>query len=319
MGDAYERWTKRWQRVAKERVARTDEVLDAMDAAIRAVWDRLAVRLVRAVRAASPADRRAVLLGVLDRAVDALLRSLADALVAGRRIAAETLARSIPAELLPDLQAKLVASGKIRQHLTESGDITLTLDLSLPDVGDLAGAITQDQIRDAIAHVILPPLDRQTLLRAWSERSGITATRSLRQRLSSRLWTPSAKTAIEVALTDGLARGETVDELVRRIRSAVSAQAWQARRIARTEARRALEQDHLDRTLTALGDMVQGIMIQAVMDDRTRPEHAARHGTIYYRQPDGTYRDLAGRPAPDLPDAPNCRCTYTPVLSMQDT
>ena len=310
MGDAYERWSKRWAAAAHERVVRTDEVLDAMDDAIRAVWDRLAARIVRAARAATPADRRVAIRAVLDRAVEALLRSLADALVAGRRIAAESLARSIPAELLPDLLAQLVASRQ--QPLTESDATLLSVDLPVPPRA--SGALTPDQIRDAIAAVILPPLDRPTLLRAWSERAGVTATRSLVQRLSDRLWPPAAKTAIEVALTDGLARGQTGEELVRRIRSVVSSAAWQARRIARTEARRALEHDHLDRTLTVLGDMVQGLVIQAVLDDRTRPEHAARHGTIYYRQPDGTYRDRGGRPAPDLPDAPNCRCTYVPVL-----
>ena len=91
---------------------------------------------------------------------------------------------------------------------------------------------------------------------------------------------------------------------------------YKAQRIARTEGRRVAEQGGME-AYQGMGDMLEGMQILAVMDQATRPEHAARNGKIYRPLPDGRpgeFYDEHGIPLPELPDAPNCRCTSIPVL-----
>jgi len=61
-----------------------------------------------------------------------------------------------------------------------------------------------------------------------------------------------------------------------------------------------------------LGDLMVGVQLLAVLDERTRPEHATRNGTIFYKSPTGNQRPISD--LPNLPDAPNCRCWTSPVL-----
>jgi SPP1 gp7 family putative phage head morphogenesis protein len=311
MPNAYSAWTRRWLVTSHRRQAALDDVLDQLDTAIRAELDTLAPALVRAWRTTPPVKRSAQVDTLIRRRIDRILQALAVAMSTGRDLDRKALADSIPAALVPDLLGWLSSP----QPVTEAVILTNDLDVVTPGTSTwVTTPLTLEQARERIAQMVLPPLDAQTLINTWRNQPRQTTAAPLIDRLSSRLWTPTAKLQIESQLTAGLAAGENVEQLTKRIRSATSTLAWQARRVARTEGRRALERDHLDRTIDALGDMVQGIMIQAVMDDRTRPEHAARHGKIYYRQSDGSYRDRNGRPAPELPDAPNCRCTYVPVL-----
>jgi len=288
-----------------------NDVLDRLDVAIRAELNTLAPALVRAWRTAPPAERSKRIDALIRRRLERILRALAVAMSAGRDLDRKALADAIPAELVPDLLSRLSPP----QPVTEAIILTNDLDVVTPGTPAWAAApLTPAQARQWIAQLVFPPLDVQTLINTWRNQPRQTVAAPLIHRLSSRLWTSVAKLQIESQLTAGLAAGENVEQLTKRIRSVTSALAWQARRIARTEGRRALERDHLDRTTDTLGDMIQGIKIQAVLDNRTRPEHAARNGKMYYRQPDGSYRDEAGLPAPELPDAPNCRCTYVPML-----
>ena len=75
-----------------------------------------------------------------------------------------------------------------------------------------------------------------------------------------------------------------------------------AQRIARTETLRIAEEAQRA-TYAQVDDLVGGIQIWATLDDRTRPEHAMRSGTIYAKDA-----------APLVPDEPNCRCFSSPVL-----
>jgi SPP1 gp7 family putative phage head morphogenesis protein len=300
--------------IAHRRQAEIDLVLDKLDAAIRDASSSLASSLARLAQRTSPAERPSRIRQRVQQWLRAVLRALADAMATGRDILRRALGDSIPQELLAEVLGHLEA--KVVKPVQETLVFSNDLDEVTPGTPAWnASPLTPEQARERIGQIVLPPLDAQTLTRTWQGLPRQTVAAPLIDRLSSRLWTPAAKLQIESQLTAGLAAGETVEQLTQRIRSATGAMAWQARRIARTEGRRALERDHLNRTIAALGDMVQGIMIQAVMDDRTRPEHAARHGTIYRRQKDGSFRDKAGRQAPELPDAPNCRCTYVPVLA----
>lgn len=118
-------------------------------------------------------------------------------------------------------------------------------------------------------------------------------------------------------LVQGLVAGENVDQLRARLEPFADGLAYKAQRIARTEGCRVAERAGRS-GYEQLGGMLQGLQIVAVMDEWTRPHHAARNGRIYLRGPDGLYRDDAGQLLPDLPDEPNCRCMTIPVLQTPE-
>jgi SPP1 gp7 family putative phage head morphogenesis protein len=90
-----------------------------------------------------------------------------------------------------------------------------------------------------------------------------------------------------------------------------------ARRVARTEGLRVATAVHL-KTAEQLGDMIEGYQIHATLDSRTRPEHRARHGTIFYRNPKPGQKGFNEMPQPPVDPggvlAYNCRCFLTPVF-----
>jgi len=109
----------------------------------------------------------------------------------------------------------------------------------------------------------------------------------------------------------GYANGENLQQLKKRALPLVEGIQASAKRIVRTEGLRIAEQVQR-RSWDGLGDMMVGAQVLAVLDQNTRPEHAARNGTIYYEQPTSGQKSMAE--LPQLPDQPNCRCWSTPVL-----
>lgn len=109
----------------------------------------------------------------------------------------------------------------------------------------------------------------------------------------------------------GYANGENLQQLKKRALPLVEGIQASAKRIVRTEGLRIAEQVQR-RSWDGLGDMMVGAQVLAVLDQNTRPEHAARNGTIYYEQPKPGQKSMAELPM--LPDQPNCRCSAIPVL-----
>jgi len=109
----------------------------------------------------------------------------------------------------------------------------------------------------------------------------------------------------------GFANGENLQQLKKRALPLVQGIQASAKRIVRTEGLRIAEQVQR-RSWAGLGDMMVGAQVLAVLDQNTRPEHAARNGTIYYEKPTAGQKSMAELPM--LPDKPNCRCWSTPVL-----
>lgn len=113
----------------------------------------------------------------------------------------------------------------------------------------------------------------------------------------------------ELAL--GFSQGEPIEKLRKRVQPLVDNVQSSARRIARTEGLRVAET--VQRMgWSHLGDMLLGVQILAVLDQWTRPEHAARNGKIFFASAEDGSPTL--EELPNLPDAPNCRCWSTPVL-----
>lgn len=113
----------------------------------------------------------------------------------------------------------------------------------------------------------------------------------------------------------GAAEGEGVDVIARRLRQRFDLYRSEARRLVRTEIQRVANRMALD-GFEPFGSVIGGFQIRETLDDRTRPHHAARHGTVYVK-PGST---LDGEPIdgmPELPDEPNCRGSYSPVLEPE--
>lgn len=111
------------------------------------------------------------------------------------------------------------------------------------------------------------------------------------------------KRALFGQLVTGYSDGENLKQLTKRVLPLVDDISASAKRIARTEGMRIAEQMQR-KSWAPLGDMLEGAQIIAVLDERTRPEHATRNGTIYYANPKGNQKGM--QELPDLPDAPNC-------------
>lgn len=92
-----------------------------------------------------------------------------------------------------------------------------------------------------------------------------------------------------------------------------------ARRVARTEGQRVANTVRMA-TYDGLSDLIIGYQVHATMDSRTRPHHAARNGTVYYKDPKAGQLGLRDMPHPPIEEdgtvAHNCRCYLSPVMTV---
>ena len=132
-----------------------------------------------------------------------------------------------------------------------------------------------------------------------------------------RLTRLAAPEAVAARVAVGVQQGMTQQQLAKLLRPAVQGVASSARRIARTEGLR-VGHEAKQEAYDALGDLVVGYQVHAVLDSATRPEHRRRDGWIFYRDPKPGQRPMTDCPHPPLEAdgtvAHNCRCYLTPVL-----
>jgi SPP1 gp7 family putative phage head morphogenesis protein len=121
-------------------------------------------------------------------------------------------------------------------------------------------------------------------------------------------------------IAQDFAAGKSPQGISESIRPLVQGNAAAARRIARTECQRIAHESRME-TYEKLGDLVIGYQIHATMDSRVRPHHAARSGTVYYKNPQPHQLGIQHMPRPPIDEdgtvAHNCRCWITPVLKLQ--
>jgi SPP1 gp7 family putative phage head morphogenesis protein len=294
-------------------------LLDRLDVILRRALKKFRARIVITWLQTPPAYRFAVLDALWSETLDEIIDALAHCLANGWNVARDALAEILPPHVAEKVAEKI---GLVQREETLSEAMLppqIQISYDLPRGRIFRGRPFKRprkarQWKQLVAQFVFPPLKPKELRDTWTK-PGVLQTDTLKKRLSSRLWSDSDKAVIQSQLTTGLAKGETVDELTNRLSSALDAIDWKARRIARTEARRALERDNFERTNEVLGDIIVAYRIQAVLDDRTRPAHRKRDGRIYRRQSDGSYRSKRGELLPELPDAPNCRCMAVPIFS----
>lgn len=284
-----------------EAVLRADAAAEAADRAVRAFWRRVLPLTRLAPHEAHGAGVRAGWLLALLRqeatlAVGWKLLTLAQDTY---RQAAKTAAQVLP---LDALAAAVVmnARGGLREDVT---------------VADLLAPIRDHEYsREELAGLIFdPPTDEFA-------RAIIYAT-GWQDRIASgtKLGQPEKIAAV---LAGGIAAGRTRQELVRDLTPLVDGVRSSARRIARTEGLRVATEAQLA-AHQQFGDLVIGYQIHATLDENTRPEHAARNGTVYWVRPKAGQFGLDAMPRPprepDGTTAWNCRCYLTPVLANPGT
>lgn len=170
-----------------------------------------------------------------------------------------------------------------------------------------ADPMTQEEFEAFAKEVIFPPLTRsmiETIVESDQWRKTFPGNKS-----------KFNDPAFRDRLVNGIADGVDVEKLTNSIRDLEAGVYWKARRTARTESLRVAEAAQRE-TWDDLTGMMDGVQILAVLDQNTRPEHAARNGQIYATQPQAG--ELPMDELPMLPDEPNCRCWTTPVLAPPD-
>lgn len=105
--------------------------------------------------------------------------------------------------------------------------------------------------------------------------------------------------------------GKTQKEITEQIKPYFDGLGWRAARTARTfglAIAGATQREMHDQ----LGDLMIGQMVRATLDERTRPAHRLRSGTVYYKEPKEGQLGYDAMPNPPLESdgslAWNCRC-----------
>ena len=173
------------------------------------------------------------------------------------------------------------------------------------------GTTLDDGQQRALFHSLLFPVPSEDQLRRVVYSSG------WRQRLlaGTSLGNPDQ---LADAITSGLLAGKNQAEIAREIRPLVQGVQSSARRVARTECMRVAGQAQ-EACSHALGDMVIGFQVRAVLDENTRISHRLRDGQAYYKVPKAGQlgMDQCPRPPMEADNTPafNCRCFLIPLMS----
>lgn len=119
------------------------------------------------------------------------------------------------------------------------------------------------------------------------------------------------KDKVAERIADGFDKGLKPETIIKRIKPFVQEYTSSARRIVRTELAR-IENAMMEQTFQSFIGIIDGFQIINPLDERTRPLHGIRAGKIYWNDP--KKKPHAGD-RPELPDEPNCRCCYAPILN----
>lgn len=131
------------------------------------------------------------------------------------------------------------------------------------------------------------------------------------------------KAKVAEIIAAGVAKGDSLQDIAKRVEPHVRNLSSSAMRIVRTEAAR-IHNEVAELNYANYDSITAGYRVINPLDERTRPSHRQRAsetnanglvGRIYWKPehaPKGAKYFVADRPP--LPDEPNCRCSYVPVL-----
>lgn len=136
------------------------------------------------------------------------------------------------------------------------------------------------------------------------------------------------KKTVSSLIAAGVGQGRSLKQIAADIEPHVQGLSSSAMRIARTEAAR-IHNEIAEENFKKYEGIIAGYRVTNPLDDVTRPDHRTRaseknerggRGRIYWvkeHAPKGAKYYADDRP--ELPDEPNCRCTYVPVLLDEAT
>lgn len=276
-------------------LVQADAIADRIDGRILRLWGRL-LRLL-AIKVPRPGTQEQIA---------AILREITQTAITGIDQGLESIARQGHAQAIEDAMAAAPQAG-----------LSLALQQANPQPPDLREARLSPQQRAQVEAQLFEPLPADEVARIIYAPSAGTSWNA-RLAAQTRLAPPDQLAAL---VTMGMAQGQTVQQLANTLGPAVQGVRTSARRVARTEGMRVSHAARME-AFNDLGDMVIGYQIHATMDWRVRPAHAARNGTIYYKNPKPGQPSITEMPNPPMEAdgtvAFNCRCYLSPVLDVAD-
>ncbi len=311
-----------------------DAAADAVDQVFAREWRRIVRSLNTPLVGHARDQALRGLLRILPAArssIDQGLRRIAEW---GHRSARRNLQTTLPLRYLQSAAVSIFQESLLEDVTSPAGRAPSpgTLELILRNMGkgeeagleattNFAFAVFGDDPavrKQAFMDMLFPPPPKATVDEiVYAKVNGLTWL----QRLEHATRTSATPQRLAETVAQGVAAGDTQQQIARRLLPVVDGVRSTARRIARTEGLRVAQEIQV-RAWDGLGEMLQGYQIRAVLDERTREEHRLRNGTIYYKDPKPGQHGLEECPRPPLEAdgtiAWNCRCTLSPVLAPPD-
>ena len=280
-----------------EMLGRADALADAVDAAIRGVWERLLAAMRFDHGFTANQARAAKILGELPGLVAGEM-----ALGLGRlfRASHAEVAQATVAVLPKPYLRALTGEAAVVEAILEDkpgpsapGFVTIGFK-GIEKLPRLKPGASPDEGKDFLQALLFPAPDEGEVLR----RLGPVVQPANWQALGNGA---AKKMPQELAqlIAQSTARGNTQAQTAKELLPYFDGSRTRARRSARTFGM--LVSNH--GALAAheqLGDMLVGYQIHATHDQHTRPHHAARDGTIYYKDPKPGQKGLDEMPRPPL-------------------
>lgn len=281
---------------AVDTLMRIDGFADAIDRKTARIWQQI-LRLLSADP--MPVDFRPRLAELLTQVQNVCAHGVRDALRdtvhRARTRTAWMLASSLPIEYLTLAIAGKRTNPYGRVRVTEGRRATAA------ERAQIEAQLLPVESQEEIDRIVYAPSGRTTWQQRMAMLTGLAHPETVAQ---------------VIALAR--AQGETAGQMAQRLLPIVQNNRVSARRIARTESARCSTEASMQ-TYENMGELIIGYQINAHMDWRTRPHHAARNGTIYYRQPTAGQLSMLHMPRPPIEEdgtvAHNCRCYLSPVLT----
>jgi SPP1 gp7 family putative phage head morphogenesis protein len=181
------------------------------------------------------------------------------------------------------------------------GEVYPELRSALTDVGFMEASFQTRMIRDSFPRALEFDLTRPS---GQLLRSAVTA-RPFNGRVLRTWWQSvnvGAREGVNGAVVQGLARGETVSEMMRGVRSALATTSRNAESVVRTAVNH-VTQHAREETYRTNTDVVQQVRYIATLDARTTDTCASLDGRVF---------DIGDGPRPPMHF--NCRSTTVPVV-----
>lgn len=330
-----------------------DAAAEAVDRTIGETW-REVLAVLRSVKNPVEAQRRVreAAHGLLGGVQGQIAASLERITVWGHRTTAENLTQTLPVAYLAAAVSQQISEGKCREtrHLDrtkfasdanlleseESGALAVLVKAAGLEPVDLLAPLREparsemsiESQKDLFSRLLFPPPSPAKVAQIVfnppvtrqiphvhvrrEEEPPIPVAVPWPERIAalSRLAPPEQLASI---VATGYAMGKSQREIAKDLLPAVNGVRSSARRIARTEGLRVASAIQME-AHEALGDLVAGYQIHAVLDQSTQPLHAARNGLVWLKTDPRPKQVVLRMELPECPTRANCRCFESPVL-----